>query len=199
MIIFIAIVALMAGTMLPLLFNATESRQRQDAIALVEQNGAQVMETIIQEVRKAERILDPPMGGTGYILALQTGSGATNPTIIARDSGSIVLILGQRRKTLSSELVGATHFGIDNTSVAEDRQSVAVSLGLRRTIRLHQPLTYNSHFTAVINLDPDDTPSSDSCSCPTPYCDATSGLYVWQVCEDGLCVPYTNFSCVLEW
>ena len=199
MLIFVAIVALMAGTMIPLLFNATESRQRQDAIALVEQNAAQVMETITQEVRKAERILDPPMGGTGYILALQTGSGATNPTIIARDSGSIVLILGQRRRTLSSDLVGATYFGVDNTSVVEDRQSAAVSLGFRRTIRLHQPLTYESNFTAVINLHPDDTPTSDSCNCLLPYCDTTSGLYVWQVCEDGLCVPYTDFQCVFEW
>jgi len=197
--IFMAIVGIMAGTILPLLFNATESRQRQDAIALVEQDGAQVMETIVQEIRKAERILDPPIGGTGYILALQTGSGAADPTIIARDSGAILLIHGQRRRTLSSDLVGVTRFAVDNTSVADDRQSVAVSLGMRRTIRLHQPLTYDSNFTAVINLDPDDTPTSDVCGCPLPHCDAVSGLYIWQVCEDGLCVPYTGFPCVPEW
>jgi len=38
--LFIVLVSLMMGTVLPLLFNATESRQRQDAIALVEQNGS---------------------------------------------------------------------------------------------------------------------------------------------------------------
>lgn len=199
MIIFIAVVALMAGAMLPLLFAATESRQRQDAIALVEQEGAQVMESIMQEVRDAERILDPPAGGTGYILALQTGSDATNPTIIARNEGSIVLVRGQNLSTLSSDLVGVTFFGVDNTSVIEDRQSVAVSLKLQRTIRLHQPLTYDSDLQAVINLNPDDTPTSDTCGCLLPYCDIDSGLYVWQTCEAGLCVPHTSFQCTYEW
>ncbi|NLG07326.1 type II secretion system protein [Candidatus Peribacteria bacterium] len=199
MIIFIALVGVMAMTMLPMLFSATEARQRQDAIALVEQNGAQIMETIIQRVRRAERILDPPMGGTGFILALQMPAGETNPVIIARDSGAIVLVLGRAKRILSSDLVGVTHFAVDNTSVAEDRQSVAVTLGLQRTIRLHRPLQYRSNFTTVINVFPNDLPSeTDPCGCPLPYCDTVSGTYMWHVCEDDLCVPYASFECTAQ-
>ncbi len=190
---------MMMGTVLPLLFNATESRQRQDAIALVEQNGAQVMQTIVQEIRSAERILDPPAGGTGYILALQTESSGTNPTIIALNSGAIVLVKGDTRRILSSDLVGVTNFAVDNTSVSEDRQSVAVVLDLRRIIRLHNPLEYLSHFDTVVNLYPDDTLSDDVCSCITPYCDTDANMYTWQICHFGTCVPYADFECVYEY
>jgi type II secretory pathway pseudopilin PulG len=198
MLLFVVIMALMAGAILPFLFAVTESRQRQDAIALVEQNGAQVMQSIIQQVRSAERILDPAPGGTGFILALQTDSGATNPTIIARDSGSIVLVRGHSRRILSSDLVGVTHFAVDNTSSSEDHPSIAVSLDLRRIIRLHQPLVYESHFDTVINLYPDDEVTGGECNCVNPYCDTASGSYVWQVCIDNLCVPYSDFQCVFE-
>jgi type II secretory pathway pseudopilin PulG len=197
--LFVVIMALMAGALLPFLFNVTESRQRQDAIALVEQNGAQVLQTIIQEVRSAERILDPQPGGTGFILALQTDSGSTNPTIIARDSGAIVLVRGHSRRILSSDLVGVTHFAVDNTSSSEDHPSVAVSLDMRRIIRLHQPLVYESHFDTVINLYPDDDVTGNACNCVTPFCDSASGSYVWQVCIDSVCVPYTDFQCVYEY
>ena len=198
MLLFLAIMGLMASAIIPLLFSVTESRQRQDAIALVEQNGAQVLQEIIRTVQSAERIIGPPMGGTGFILALQTDSGATNPTIIARNSGSIMMVRGRSRHVLSSELVGVTHFAVDNTSTAEDRQSVAISLDMRRMIRLHQPLVYTSHFDAVINLYPDDTASGDSCGCIAPFCDAETGTYVWQICVNGVCVPYTDFLCSAE-
>lgn len=199
MMIFIALVGVMAMTMLPMLFSATEARQRQDAIALVEQNGAQIIETIIQNVRRAERILDPPGGGTGFILALQMPLGEANPTIIARDSGAIVLVQGRAKRTLSSDLVGVTHFAVDNTSVAEDRQSVAVTLGLQRTIRLHRPLQYRSNFTTVANVFPNDVPSgTDPCGCPVPYCDTAADIYMWHICEDDLCVPYASFECTMQ-
>ena len=197
--LFIVLVSLMMGTILPLLFNATESRQRQDAIALVEHNGAQVIQAIVQEIRSAERILDPPIGDTGYILALQTESEATNPTIIALHEGAIVLVKGRERRILSSDLVGITNFSVDNTSTSEDRQSVAVSLDLRRIIRLHNPLEYSSHFDTVVNLYPDDTMFESECSCVTPYCDIDTDMYTWQICHFGTCVPYADFECVYEY
>lgn len=198
LLLFIAIMGIMASALIPLLFSVTESRQRQDAIALVEQNGAQVLQEIMRTVQSAERIIDPPMGGTGFILALQTDSGATNPTIIARSSGAIIMVQGRSRRVLSSELVGVTHFAVDNTSTAEDRQSVAVSLGMRRMIRLSQPLVYSSHFDTVINLYPDDTPIGDACGCLAPFCDPATKIYIWQTCVNGVCVPVTDFLCGVE-
>lgn len=189
----------MAGTVIPLLFNATESRQRQDAIALVEQNGAQVLQAVVQRIRSAERIIDPPAGGTGIILALQTESGATNPTIIAMHSGSIIMVQGRERRILTSSLIGVTSFTVDNTSSSEDKQSVAIAFGLRRIIRLHQPLTYDAYFDTVVTLQPDDEVGAVGCGCPDPYCDESgSGIYVWGWCNEGVCVPHGDFECTVS-
>ena len=197
-ILFVVLVSLMMGTILPLLFNATESRQRQDAIALVEHNGAQVIQTIVQEIRSAERILDPPIGDSGHILALQAESEEDNPTIIALHEGVIVLVKGRERRILSSDLVGVTGFSVDNTSTSEDRQSVVVSLDLRRIIRISNPLEYSSHFDTVVNLYPDDTVSESECDCITPFCDTVADMYTWQICHLGTCIPYADFECVYE-
>ena len=194
--IFIAIMSIMASTLIPLLFNVTKSRQRQDAIALVEQNGAQVLQEIIHAVQSAERIISPLDGEQGIILVLQTDSGATNPTLVTRYSGSIIMVQGSTRRTLSSELVGVTGFIVENTSTAADRQSVVVSLDMSREIRINQPLVYESHFDAVINLYPDDVTTGDSCGCWPPSC--IDDIYVWPVCIDGICVPYGDFDCSME-
>lgn len=195
--IFIAIMSIMASTLIPLLFSVTKSRQRQDAIALVEQNGAQVLQEIIHAVQSAERIISPPAGEQDVILVLQTDSEATNPTLIIRYSGSVLMVQGSTRRTLSSELVGVTGFVVENTSTAADRQSVLVSLDMSREIRINQPLVYESHFDAVINLHPDDVTTGDSCGCVDPFCDdtGTDDIYVWQVCIDGICIPYADFDC----
>ena len=196
--LFVALVGIMATTILPLLFSSTESRQRQDAIALVEQNGTQVIQTLIQKIRTTERIIEPPSGGTGYILSLQTNSGATNPTIIALYSGAIVMVEGRTRRVLTSELVGVTNFSVDNTSSSEDEQSVAIVLGLRRIIRLHQPMEFSSDFDVVINLNPDDTDAEDECDCLEPFCDIATNTYTWQVCINSVCVPQADFICVYD-
>lgn len=208
---FITLMGMMAGTVLPTLFNATESRQRQDAIALVEQNGAQVMQTIAQEIKSAERILYPATGGTGYILALQMADANENPTIIALDSGAIVMIQGRARRQLSSELVGVTGFAVDNTSSSDDRQSLAVSLSLRRIIRVLRPVSYTSTFNSVITLYPDDVTEGNPCNCFTPFCSSAetvygseeedvtgTGFFVWGICDSGVCQPASAFVCQLD-
>lgn len=197
LLLFVTLAAMMAGTIIPLMFNTTESRQRQDAIAVVEQNGAQVLQVMTQAIRSAERVLDPPIGGTGIILALQTDSGATNPTIIAHYSGSIIMVEGRERRVLTSSLVGVTHFVIDNTSVDSEKQSVAIAFGLRRVIRLMNPLTYNSQFDTVVTLNPDDEVGGADCGCFTPYCDESgTGAYVWGWCSgSGTCIPHVDFDC----
>jgi len=159
---------MMAGTVLPMLFNATESRQRQDAIALVEQNGAQVMQTIVRSIRQAERVLYPVDGKDGYILALQMDTADDNPTIIAKDRGSIVLARGNTRRNLNSDLVGVTHFSVTNTAISDTRQSVAISLGMRRIIRVLQPVAYEATFNTVVVLHPDDDIQGDTCGDDPP-------------------------------
>lgn len=196
MLLYITLMAMMSTTIIPLLFNATESRQRQDAIAAVEQNGAQILQTISQEVRDAERIIYPARGGTGYVLALQTDSGSTNPTMFLRESGALLMIQGSGSRVISTSLVGITSFMVDNTSASTNYNSVAISFGVRRTIRLHQPLVYTSVFEAVLNTFPDDTLVGDDCGCPAPSCLSGTGTMIWYTCTDGsTCTEYNQYDC----
>jgi len=207
--IFMVLMAMMSATVLPMLFNSTESRQRQDAIALVEQNGAQVMQSIERAIRDAELVLDPDDGKDGYILALQMENQDANPTLIVRERGSIILVRGRTRRALNSNLVGVTHFSVTNTSVGE-RQSVSISIGLRRTIRVLQPVSYEATFNTVVTLHPDDDIRGDPCGCTDPVglnlpkCEEQGGIITecqddeadcQEVCEDA---GGTTEACAME-
>lgn len=196
LLLFIGISGLMAGTVIPMLMSATESRQRQDALALVEQNGEQMLQTVTAQVRSAERIIYPTTGSSGIVLALQTSSGSTTPTIFGISDGALVMIQGRNKRTLSSPLVAVTSFGVDNTSSAEDRQSLAVTFKVERIIRFRQPLVYEALFDTVINVFPDDEPAINNCDCITPYCDNSgSGQYIWEACIDNTCIPFGALLC----
>ncbi|MEK7563944.1 MAG: prepilin-type N-terminal cleavage/methylation domain-containing protein, partial [Patescibacteria group bacterium] len=88
-IIFIALFSFVITILFPILFISTQNRYLQQTVAVVEQNGTQIANTAVFQLRHAESILDPPPGQTGAVLALQTGSGATNPTIIGVESGTL--------------------------------------------------------------------------------------------------------------
>ena len=196
LLMFTALMGMMGATIIPMLINSTESRQRQDAIALVEQNGAQVIQVLSQEIRSAERVLYPTPSGTGFVLVLQTGSGDTNPTLIALESGSLIMVKGRSRRILTSSLIGVTSFVVDNTSVSDELQSVTIGVRLRRVIRLHNPLSYEAYFDAVYNLYPDDVITGDDCNCPQPVCDSGSGTMLWYMCINNACTPFTDFECL---
>lgn len=196
LLLFIAISGLMAGTVIPMLMSSTESRQRQDALALAEQNGQQMLQTITTEVRNAERILYPATGSSSIVLSLQTSSGTTTPTIFGISDGALVMIQGRNKRILSSPLVAVTSFGVDNTSVSADRQSIAVTFTVERVIRFRQPLVYSANFDGIINLFPDDELATNDCTCITPYCDSSgSGTYIWETCIDNTCIPHGTVLC----
>ena len=182
LLIYIAILALVSVAVLPLLFSATEDRLLQQTISIVEQNGAQLLQTIGYEVHHAERIVSPAIGASGSILTLQTGSGTSNPTIIGYSSGSVVLVRRTAKQTLSSSQVAIADFTIRNTSVSSTQQSVYVSFTVSRTIRLQAPRSYERSFEALFTLYPDGVLHTETCTCAVPGC-AGNGSYVWQVCD----------------
>lgn len=196
LLIFLGLLGIVVGVIFPIIFTAVENRLLQQTIAVVEQNGVQLLQTMGQKVRGAERVLDPPVGSTGSVLALQTGSGTSTPTIIAVQSGSLVLIRYATQRTLSSSEVYIDNFVARNTSVSGSRQSVFVSFDISRTIRLEAPRTYDEHFEAVFTLMPDDLLFQTGCSCITPYCQAEDS-YLWQVCNVGHCdYAVASLECV---
>lgn len=187
LLIFLAILGITASTLLPLLFSTTEDRLLQQTASIVEQNGTQILQALGYRIRHAERILDPSMGSTGSVLALQTGSGATDPTIFGVSTGVLLLIRSTIQESISSTQVAVREFSVQNTSVSEDRQSVRVRFRLSRTIRLQAPRSYDRRFEAVFTIFPADEPRGNPCGCAVPGC-GEGGVYAWQVCEEHACV-----------
>lgn len=195
LIIYVAVISLVVAVALPMLFSATENRLLQQTISIVEQNGTQVLQNASLRIRHAERILDPPMGETGSVLALQTSSGATNPTIIGVSSGSLVIIEHATRELISSPQVAIQDFIVHNTSTSDSRQSVSISFRSSRTIRLQMPHSYVQSFEETFTLLPNDLPIGDECGCAVPSCEGAN-VYGWDVCEEGLCLHASDvMSC----
>lgn len=189
-IIFMAIFSMVLVVMLPLLFSATESRLRQQTIALVENNGMQIVQNLTRRARNAERILQPVAGSTGAVLALQHGSGGLHPIIFGIQTGSLIVIERDTKRAITSNQVAVIDFVIRNTSTAADKQSFTYSFRVSRTIRLEQPHTYDRRFQGALTLHPDDTPLSGGCNCAVPSCNA--GIYSWNVCSASSCAARTE-------
>lgn len=191
LLVFLAVLSIVVGAALPILFSATENRLLQQTIAVVEQNGAHVVQNTALKIRQAERIVSPPIGATGSVLVLHTSSGSLNPTIIGMNSGSIVLIQHSILELVSSEQVAIQHFEVRNVSASDTRQSVLVSFDISRTIRLQQPYSYGRRFEFVVNLLPDDVTFEDECGCIEPAC-VGNDTYEWRVCEESSCLTGTT-------
>lgn len=186
LLIFVAILGMIIGAILPILFSASENRILQQTISIVEQNGTQILQNVALRVRQAERVLGPTSGVQGSVLALQTSSGAINPTIIGSNSGRVIIVEHATLETISSDQVAVEDFRVRNTSVSPVRQSVYISFRVSRTIRLQQPKTYSQRFEATMTLLPDDRPQGNSCGCAPPACQGYN-IYGWEVCDNGVC------------
>ncbi len=188
---FMAVIAIVAGVVLPLLFAATENRLLQESISVVEHTGTQILENFDKHIRPAQQILDPTPGGQGTVVAVQTGSDDTSPTIFGLASGSIIVIRGTTRTVISSPQVAVSNFRVRNTSTSANSQSLQISFTLSRTIRLEAPHMYSQDFKTLIPLYRNDAPTSAECTCTVPGC-IDSEHYAWQVCVSGVCQNATD-------
>lgn len=176
---------LSSSAILVMLFSSTEQRARQQAIATVDQNGVQLLQTLGRRIRRAERIIDPPRQNSGSILYLQMAENDENPTIITVGSGALLVAQHNTVRTLSSDQVTVSNLSILNTSVSDDRASVHLSFTLSRSGILPQELEYVRIFETFVVLFPDDDLQGNVCGCIAPVCD--SNTYVWQVCDAETC------------
>ena len=195
--VFLVVFAIVAAMVLPLLFQAVENQLLQQSISLVEQNGMQALQAMGHRAQAGERILDPPMGETGSVVAFQTGSGVTNPTIVGVLSGSLVIIRHTTKQMLTSPQVAVEDFLVRNTSASATQSSFTVSFRVSRTLRLQAPHVYSRTFEALFSLSPDDSTQGDFCGCDPPFCQA-GNVYVWEACEGITCgVASTQLECDL--
>lgn len=191
LLVFLAILAVVVASALPMLFASAENRMLQQTVAIVEQNGTQALQDIALTVRRAERILHPPAGETGSFLALQMSSGALHPTIVGVYSGSVIIVEHTTRERITSPQVAIQEFVVRNTSTADDRPSVALSFSVSRTIKLQLPRSYMQRFETALTLLPHDRAVGNPCNCSPPTCLFTN-ILGWQVCQSSSCVSATT-------
>lgn len=184
LLIFLAIMSMIVGLALPMMFTAAENRLLQQTVSVVEQNGTQALQNAGLKIRNAETIAYPSAGQTAAYLVLQTGSGGTNPTIIGTLSGSVVIIQRSVKETITTEQVGIDEFRVRNTSTSTNAQSVALTFLATRTIRLQSPRSYSQRFDATYGLLPDNA-QTGFCNCPPVSC--SSNVITWYVCDIGVC------------
>jgi len=198
LLLFMTIVALVGASILPIFYASTDNRLLQQTIAIVEQNGTQLLQNVSYRIRNAERVLDPPLGETGSVLALQTGSGAIDPVLIGINSGSLVILRHTTKQYLSASQVALQDFVVRNTSTSTTRNSVMISFRVSRTIRLRAPRTYSKTYTALFTLPPVDSPADSGCSCTPPTCSGTN-RYAWDICQEGTCYSAeTDLDCYIH-
>ncbi|MDD5751186.1 MAG: hypothetical protein PHS73_01545 [Candidatus Peribacteraceae bacterium] len=190
LILFLSFFAVAGGMVISILFSTNEQRMHQRTILNVERTGAQLLQVVARHVQNAERIIDPPAGSTGSVLALMVAAESGNPTIIAVQSGALMVVKRDAAEILPHD-APLSHFAVRNTSPDPEASSIVISF----TIELAVPFpsggirTYVRHFERLIPLLPDDYVTGDACGCADPECSQDS--YRWEVCESGLCMPST--------
>jgi type II secretory pathway pseudopilin PulG len=181
LLLFVGIIGIVGVTVLPIFFTATDSRLLQQTMSMVEQNGQGLLQILERRIRESERILDPPIGETGAVLALQTNSGSTSPIIFATRTGSLIIIRRATKQVLSSSQVAVTNFRVRNTSTDANHPSVTVSFTISRTVRLQLPKVYSRSFETAVTLFPDDV-ETEECGCLVPACGPPK-TYTWGICN----------------
>ena len=144
------------------------------------------MQTLTRRIRRAERILDPVQGSSGQILALRMAQNAEDPTIIALQTGALMIgeYNASRPLTSSGEIL-VSNFIVRNTSAQSNRQSIEISFSITRTLSLPNGLSYGRDFSALVTLFADDKLEGNSCSCTAPTC--TANVYSWEYCTEQTC------------
>lgn len=185
LIIFLALFAVAGGAIFSIFFTMNDQRVQQETASSVERTGLQILQTLTARIASAERILNPALGGSGTVLALQVSQQTEDPVVIALLSGSIVVV---SHATLSQIGADATvsNFIVRNISPAANRPSVRISFDVTKAFPLIAPPRYYvRHFDTIVPLFPDDAPTGGMCGCDPPACSA--GIFHWHVCENSVC------------
>ncbi len=185
LLIFIAILGAVGLVVVPLLFTTMENRLLQQTVAIVEQNGNQMLQTLTLRLGSAERVIVPTFNSGASVVAVYTGSGLLDPTISGVSSGTLIMVRRQTKQDLSSTQVSVDKFRVRNTSKTGTGQSLLVSFAVARSIRLQLPRIYSQRFETLIHIHPDDELTANPCGCwITPHC-LGDNKYTWQICMPG--------------
>ncbi len=181
--LFLCIVAIMSTTMIAVFIASQDARVRQQSIAALEQQGAEVLQQITRRIRRSEAVITPLPTKSGAILALQSGLNSEQPTLFTVSGGNLMMIEKVDKSYVllpSIKMTGALFTHVTTGSLV-------VSFDLSTTFPTPKKTApYKRHFEGSVTIFPDDQAQTGGCgTCPAPTC--TSHKYRWYYCESGLC------------
>lgn len=190
-ILFLAILSIMAGAIIGVLLDTQDARVRQHSVASLEQQGTHVLSTTTKMIRRAEKIISPPVGDTGSILVLQMAKNEEYPTIVMHSGSGIILV----QKSTTSALLNSEMFLSDMSFRNVGGTNIWMSFTLTTDIPTLAKQIFRRTFNGSATLFPDNNDDSGDCgTCPDPAC--VSGTYLWYVCESAVCtLSPTSLSC----
>ncbi len=191
LLLFIAVTALVVWVSIPLMVSTGTSQVRQEALSLLERTGSQVLQTVGQSVRGAERLWDVPAGQANTVLALQMRTAAEDPTIFGLSGTTLLYARGVDKRKLTPPGVTVTDFVVRNTSGVGSRTGVYLRFTLRYNLPLLNSGSYVRTYDTSYTFFPDDVLAQKTCSCAAPNCTAQN-VYRWNTCSTvtpSVCVP----------
>ncbi len=186
LLIFIVIFGFVAGLVVPFMVFTGENMVKQQGQFVVQRNGDYVLQVIGQQLKDGERVLDPPAGSTGSVVALQRSQDLLNPTLIGVRDGQVVIINHDSERIISTPDVVVSDMVVRNTSASADRQSASLSFKISQRVSLVQTESYVRTFETTFTLFPTDEPQGGLCGCTAPAC-SVDGVYTWHPCDGGSC------------
>ncbi len=196
LLIFLGLTSAVSVSVLFFMISAQEGNARAQALLELERSGAALLQSFTYHVRRSERILSPTLGGSGRVLALQTATAETDPTLIGQQGSGIVII----ERDMAYDLIGGGDVTVvalvfSNTSPDALHPSAELSVTLARRPSTPTAETLVRTFIVSATAFPADIPQGNACGCNPPNC-ATPNSLQWQACLDGTCQPLTEtFVC----
>ncbi len=148
MLVYTALFALMVSALVAFMSTLSQSRIRNQAVLEVNDQAAQVMRVITQNVRNATSVSSPSIGTSGSSLSVNTVLPATTPTTFTVSGGTLYITQGSGGAVaLTNNRVAVSNVLFSNLSRASTFGTVRVSFTLRSVSSATQAqYNYSANF-----------------------------------------------------
>jgi len=139
-IIYIAVFAIVILGIVTFMLFTIQSRVKNQVVAEVEQQGAQVMQMVTQTIRNGEGINSPTIGTSANSLSVDTIDIGVDPSIFSLSGGVIQISeAGGGAIDLTSDQINITSLTFENNAVT----------GTHDTIKIEYTIEYNNPGTDI--------------------------------------------------
>ena len=128
--IYIGVAIIVLGAIAGVVAMLIQSKDKSQAIAEVEQQGVQIMNTITQSIRNAEAINSPGTGASASSLSLDVVNVGDDPTVFAESSGVLQMTEGATTSNITSSWVTISSLNFQNISRASTPGVIRISFTL---------------------------------------------------------------------